>query len=93
VPLGRPAREHAATAGRESRPRRPRPRDRELETAQQLTRNNTGLTLYFCVNYGGRAEIGDAVQRIAADVARGRLKARTVDERTVARYLPEPAMV
>ena len=28
---------------------------RELETAQELTRDNTGLTLYFCVNYGGRA--------------------------------------
>ena len=64
----------------------------ELETAQELTRDNTGLTLYFCVNYGGRAEIGDAVQRLAEDVARGRLKARSVDERTVARYLPEPDM-
>ena len=60
--------------------------------AQELTRHNTGLTLYFCVNYGGRAEIGDAVARIAEDVARGRLKAKSVDERTVARYLPEPDM-
>ena len=65
---------------------------KELEVAQELTRHNTGLTLYFCVNYGGRAEIGDAVQRIASDVAAGRLKARSVDERTVARYLPEPDM-
>ena len=32
---------------------------KELETAQELTRHNTGLTLYFCVNYGGRAEIMD----------------------------------
>ncbi len=65
---------------------------KELEVAQELTRDNTGLTLYFCVNYGGRAEIGDAVQRLAQDVARGRLKPRWVDERTVARYLPEPDM-
>jgi len=64
----------------------------ELETAQRLTRDNTGLTLYFCVNYGGRAEIGDAARRIAEDVARGRLKARAVDERTVGRYLAEPDM-
>ena len=65
---------------------------KELEVAQELTRRNTGLTLYFCVNYGGRAEIGDAVQRLAEDVARGRLKPRNVDEKTVARYLPEPDM-
>ncbi len=65
---------------------------KELEVAQELTRRNTGLTLYFCVNYGGRAEIGDAVQRLAEDVARGRLKPRSVDENTVARYLPEPDM-
>ena len=56
------------------------------------TRRNTGLTLYFCVNYGGRAEIADAVKRLAEDVARGRLKPRSVDEDTVARYLPEPDM-
>ncbi len=46
----------------------------ELEVAQELTRHNTGLTLYFCVNYGGRAEIADAVVSIAQEVAAGRLK-------------------
>lgn len=65
---------------------------RELETAQQMTRDNTGLTLYFCVNYGGRAEIGDAVARLAEDVRRGRLSPKRIDESTVARYLPEPDM-
>jgi len=65
---------------------------KELETAQELTRHNTGLTLYFCVNYGGRAEIADAVQRIAEQVQRGKLKPGSVDERTIARHLPEPDM-
>ncbi len=65
---------------------------KELEVAQELTRNNTGLTLYFCVNYGGRAEIGDAARALAQDVARGRLRASSVDEDTIARYLPEPDM-
>ena len=64
----------------------------ELEVAQELTKDNTGLTLYFCVNYGGRAEIGDAARRIAQDVAAGRLRASSVDERTVARYLDVPTM-
>ena len=63
-----------------------------LEVAQELTRHNTGLTLYFCVNYGGRAEIADAVQRIAEEVKAGRLKPSGVDERTIARFLDEPDM-
>ncbi len=65
---------------------------RELEEAEEQSRDNTTLTLQFCVNYGGRAEIGDAARAIAQDVARGRLKASAVDERTLARYLPEPGM-
>jgi undecaprenyl diphosphate synthase len=65
---------------------------KELEVAQELTKHNTGLTLYFCVNYGGRAEIADAVQRIALDVKAGRLKPTSVDERTIKRYLDEPTM-
>jgi len=64
----------------------------ELEVAQELTRHNTGLTLYFCVNYGGRAEIADAVVSIAQEVAAGRLKPSGIDERTIARHLTEPSM-
>ena len=64
----------------------------ELEVAQDLTRDNTGLTLYFCVNYGGRAEVADAVVRIAEDVRLGRLKSSGIDERTIGRYLDEPDM-
>ena len=64
----------------------------ELQVAEELTRHNTGLTLYFCVNYGGRAEIADAVARLATDVAEGRLSPRRVDEATIQRYLAEPTM-
>ncbi len=64
----------------------------ELEVAQELTRHNTGLTLYFCVNYGGRAELADAVQRIAEGVQAGRIKPSSIDERTIARHLNEPGM-
>ena len=41
----------------------------ELEVAEQMTAGNSVLTLQFCVNYGGRAEIADAAAAIAADVA------------------------
>jgi undecaprenyl diphosphate synthase len=62
----------------------------ELETAEEMTRDNDALTLQFCVNYGGRAEIADAAKAIALEVAAGRLDPRKVDESTVARYLDEP---
>lgn len=65
---------------------------KELEYAQELTRDNDVLTLYFCVNYGGRAEIADSVRRIAEEVAAGRLSPRGIDERTVARHLDYPDM-
>ena len=41
----------------------------ELEAAEEMTRHNTGLVLQFCVNYGGRAEILDAVNAITEAVA------------------------
>ena len=64
----------------------------ELEEAERRTAGNTTLTLQFCVNYGGRAEIADAAAGIARDVAAGLLDPAKVDERTVARYLDEPGL-
>jgi trans,polycis-polyprenyl diphosphate synthase len=62
----------------------------ELEDAEAMTNHNSVLTLQFCVNYGGRAEIADAARAIAIDAAAGRLKPEKVDERLLARYLDEP---
>jgi undecaprenyl diphosphate synthase len=62
----------------------------ELEDAQQRTRNNDVITLQFCVNYGGRAEIADAAARIAQEVAEGKLKPGRVTEQTLARHLYAP---
>jgi undecaprenyl diphosphate synthase len=64
----------------------------ELEEAQRRTQDNTTLTLQFCVNYGGRAEIADAAAAIARDVASGRLDPSKVDEKTIARRLYEPGL-
>jgi len=77
-------------AGR--RPRLWRRVIRRLEEAEELTRDNDVLTLVMCVNYGGRAEIADAVAAIARDVAAGRLRPDRIDETTIARYLDEPDM-
>ncbi|HYO85648.1 MAG TPA: isoprenyl transferase [Dermatophilaceae bacterium] len=64
----------------------------ELEAAEVRTRGNETLTMYFCVNYGGRSEIADAARAMASDVLAGRLKPRGVDERTLSKYLIEPSM-
>jgi len=77
-------------AGR--RPRLWRSVIKELEVAEELTRDNDVLTLTMCVNYGGRAEIADAAAAIAREVAAGRLNPDKVDESTVARFLDEPDM-
>ena len=61
----------------------------ELEAAEELTRDNTVCTLTMCVNYGGRAEIGDAARSLARDVAAGRLDPERVDDKVLARYLPD----
>jgi trans,polycis-polyprenyl diphosphate synthase len=62
----------------------------ELEDAQAMTRGNDVLTLQFCVNYGGRAEIADAAKAIAMDAAAGRIRPEKVDEKLLSRYLDEP---
>ncbi len=64
----------------------------ELETAEELTKNNNTLTLTMCVNYGGRAEIAEAAKKIAKQVQENRLDPDKIDERTIAKYLDEPDM-
>jgi undecaprenyl diphosphate synthase len=75
-------------AGR--RPRLWRSVIKELESAEEMTRDNDVLTLQFCVNYGGRAEIVDAAAAIARDVRDGKLNPDRLNEKIFARYLDEP---
>jgi len=52
----------------------------------ETTRNNTGVTFTLAINYGGRAEIVDAVRRIVAEG----IPADQIDEATVAGHLYQP---
>jgi undecaprenyl diphosphate synthase len=70
-------------------PRRVRQR---IEETEELTRTNRRLTLTFAFNYGGRAELVDAIGAIALDVASGRLDPHRIDERVVRRHLYAPDM-
>ena len=65
---------------------------RELQVAEELTRDNDVLTLNMCVNYGGRAELADTARSIAREVAAGRLNPDKVDEKTFARHLYVPEL-
>ncbi|GAA1579165.1 isoprenyl transferase [Kribbella hippodromi] len=62
----------------------------ELEYAQERTKDNDTITLQFCVNYGGRAELADAMRSIARDVAEGKLNPDRITEKTIGRHLYAP---
>ncbi len=64
----------------------------ELEEAEDLTSDNSVMTLAMCVNYGGRAEIVDAARKFAQRVASGELAPDDLTEENFARYLDEPDM-
>ncbi|MBP2474079.1 undecaprenyl diphosphate synthase [Crossiella equi] len=74
------------------RPRLWRSVIKELEIAQERTKDNTVLNLAMCLNYGGRAEIADAARDIARQVAAGKLNPEKIDEKVFARYLYQPEM-
>lgn len=62
----------------------------ELRASEEATRGNDTLTLDLCVNYGGQAELSDAVAAIARDVGEGRLRPDAIDEDLFAGYLYQP---
>lgn len=64
----------------------------ELIQAERQTADNNVLTMQFCVNYGGRAEIIDAVRSIATEVKNGKINPDRITERTFRAYLDEPAI-
>ena len=63
---------------------------RLLVEAEELTKNNDGLTLVVAFNYGARQEITRAAQRIAEKVAKGSLTPAEITMETVSEYLDAP---
>jgi undecaprenyl diphosphate synthase len=61
-----------------------------LEEAEELTRNNDKLTLVVAFNYGARQEIARAAQRLAAEVAAGRLPAEAITADGLSAHLDAP---
>jgi undecaprenyl diphosphate synthase len=72
----------------------PKRLQRKVQQAIELTRNNERLILNVAFDYGGRAEIVDAVRRIITEG----VPAEEVDESVVSRYLytaglPDPDLI
>ena len=63
---------------------------RLLEEAEELTRNNIGLTLVVAFNYGARQEIARAAARIAAMVKDGRLDPSAITADLIGQNLDAP---
>jgi undecaprenyl diphosphate synthase len=66
--------------------------------AEQITAQNTRLTLNVAFNYGGRAELTKAARELASQVARGELAAEEITEERLASQLytwpsPDPDLV
>jgi undecaprenyl diphosphate synthase len=61
---------------------------RDQDETMELTRRNTGLTFTLAFNYGGRAEIVDAVRKLVAEGT----KPEDITEKAIARHLYWPDM-
>jgi undecaprenyl diphosphate synthase len=70
----------------------------ELERAMRDTRKCSGLLFNIALNYGGRAEITDAVRRLVGDVLSNGRDVERIDERMISAYLytagqPDPDLL
>jgi undecaprenyl diphosphate synthase len=61
---------------------------RRMDESSELTKSNKTMTFTIAFNYGGRAEIVDAVRRIVEEG----VKPNKIDERTIHRHLYDPEM-
>jgi undecaprenyl diphosphate synthase len=70
----------------------------ELARGTERTRGCTGLLFNIALNYGGRAELTDAVRRLVRDYSQPGRDPEQIDERTLSSYLytagqPDPDLL
>ncbi len=59
----------------------------EINKTMELTSAHTGMILALALNYGGRAEIVDATQKIAQEYKKGKLGLKDIDEQCISQHL------
>ncbi len=65
----------------------------EINKTIEITSRNQGTTLCLAINYGGRGEIADALQKIARQIENGDLTPDQIDEQLIAENLYTSGMV
>lgn len=70
----------------------------KIKDTEKKSRNNTGLTVAFALNYGGRQEIVDSVKAVAKRVASGEISPEDISEKDIENGLytagfPDPDMI
>lgn len=58
-----------------------------IDKMSEVTKNNTGGTINFCLNYGGQSEIVDGVKKIYKDCTLNKLNIDDLDEELFSKYL------
>ena len=67
---------------------------RRMDEAAELTKGNTGLTLTMAFNYGGRAEIVDAVREmVRSGMPADKISEKSLRDHLYAPDMPEPDLV
>lgn len=66
---------------------------KELEIAEAMTAKNKILQLNMCINYGGQAEILDAINSIIADLKNQKLTKQKINKKQLEKYLYVPNML
>ena len=69
-----------------------------IEKAKEKTKHNTGLTLIFAINYGGRAEIIEGMKLLYKDIEHNGADIDAITESTFSKYLmthtfPDPDLL
>ncbi|MBQ3022383.1 MAG: isoprenyl transferase [Clostridia bacterium] len=71
---------------------------KKLAHMEKATRDNGGLLLNVALNYGGRAELTNAVKQIAEEVKNGEINPDEITEDTISKHLytsgqPDPDLI
>lgn len=69
-----------------------------IKDCVERTKNNTGITFNIALNYGGRAEIVNAIKQISSDVENKKIKIEDINEELIAsklytKNMPDPDLL